>query len=116
MNDIESNDKINQVKSGLLHIAIQTINIPLLMVVSGYTTMCLWNWFLVPLIPSILPLTLVPAMGLKLLTKYLTFNHKFDNRGEDGKLPEITLQSLVVPYLFSGVLLLIGYFLKFGLQ
>lgn len=89
------------------------IYLPLTLLVSGFTIMTLWNWFIVPLFPQVAVLTLVPALGLGLVVGYLTHQTPGanDDKSKDQKAMELTY-----PFIRAGLVLLVGYILKFHIS
>lgn len=105
--------KITNVVAGTLVatfvVATTAVLIILGLLISGFTLQCLWAWFLVPL--GLPELGLVHAMGLGLLTRWLTWQ-KIDCQQTEKTEKETIVQQLIFGFVYPLGVLGIGFVLQ----
>ncbi len=72
-----------------------------IIVIHGFVIKMMWGWFLTPLgLPA---LSIVHAVGLGLLFKYLTWQHSKNDKEEDASISLKLITAIIYPFLILGL-------------
>lgn len=89
------------------------ISIPISIALNGLVLTYLWGWFIVPVF-SVKSLTVLQAIGIGLVIRFLTYNYEYKNKKEKNydELNKEMVAAIIATYVFPLTALLFGFVVR----